>query len=53
MVNLSERLRWAWHECVATWQDCRECGDLALHVVALAGILLGRVTDNDRYGGAA
>jgi hypothetical protein len=39
-------VRRAGSECVATWGDYRECGDLRGHVEALAGVLLGRVTED-------
>lgn len=38
------RLRRAWRECVATWQDWRECGDLGGHLAALAGVLSGHTS---------
>jgi len=38
-----------WRECLATYHDAREYGDWLLHLLALLQILLGKVTEEDRY----
>ena len=37
-------------ELWSTICDYAECGDLRGHLRALIGVLLGRVTEHDRYG---
>ncbi len=43
-------LRWAWRELVATWQDAQDCGDWPGHVIALAGVLIGAIGEDDAGG---
>ncbi len=43
-------LRWVGHELVATWQDAQDCGDWPGHVIALAGVLIGAIGEDDTGG---